>query len=133
MSGPTNSAALDAPDVRSWSLVSAGGRIAIGIGLLAGPELALRALGFNEVSPATIAAGRIAGVRDLVLGVTTLAALGDRDRRRTATLANAVTDAGDTLAFGAALGTTERTAGARGIVAALPAAVAGAWVAWRLS
>jgi hypothetical protein len=69
----------------------------------------------------------------LVLGIITLAALEDRDRLRTATLANAVADSGDTLAFGLALGTSERTAGVRGIAAALPAAVVGAWAAWRLT
>lgn len=132
MRGPANSTALDAPDVRGWSLASAAGRIVIGIGMVAAPKPALRALGFNEVSPATVAVGRIAGVRDLVLGVVTLAALEDHDRLRTATLANAVADAGDTMAFGVALGTSERTAGARGIAAALLAALAGAWTAWRL-
>jgi hypothetical protein len=126
-------AALAAPDVRGWSLLSAGARIAIGIGLLAAPEPALRALGFGEVSPATVAIGRIAGVRDLVLGLGTLAVLEDRDRLRTATLANALADTGDAFAFGAALRTPERTAGARGVAAALPSAIAGALVAWRLS
>jgi uncharacterized protein DUF4267 len=126
-------AAVDEPDVRAWSLASGLGRIAIGVGMLAAPGPALRALGLTEVSPATVAVGRIAGVRDLVLGVATLAALQDRDRLRAATLANAVADAGDTLAFGLALGTPERTAGSLGIAAALPAAVAGLWTAWRLS
>ena len=126
-------AAVGDPDVRAWSLASGVGRIAIGFGLLAAPETALRALGFSEVGPANVALSRIAGVRDLVLGVVTLAALEDRDRLRSATLANAVADAGDTLAFGVALGTPERTAGARGIAAALPAAFAGGWTARRLS
>jgi hypothetical protein len=128
-----DSAPAGAPDVRGWSLASAAGRIAIGIGLLAAPGPALRVLGFNAVSPATVAVGRIAGIRDLVLGVMTLAALEDQDRLRTATLANAVADAGDALAFAVALGTEERRAGARGIAAALPAAVAGAWTGWRLT
>ena len=120
-------------DVRAWSLASGVGRVAIGIGMLAAPEPALRALGFKEVSPSTLAVGRIAGIRDLVLGAVTLAALDDRDRLRVATLANTVADSGDTLAFGAAIRTSERTAGARGIAAALPAALAGAWTAWRLT
>jgi hypothetical protein len=126
-------AALDAPEVRAWTLVSAGARIAIGLGMLAAPEPALRALGLKEVGPATVAIGRVAGVRDLVLGAATLAAREDRDRLRGATIANAVADAGDTLAFGLAIATTERTAGLRGIAAALPAAIAGGWIAWRLS
>jgi hypothetical protein len=126
-------AALDSPEVRAWSLASAGARIAIGLGMLATPEPALRALGFKEVTPATLALGRVAGARDLVLGAATLAAFGDRDRLRTATLANAVADGGDTLAFGLAIGSSERIAGLRGIAAALPAAIAGGWIAWRLS
>jgi hypothetical protein len=124
---------VDAPDVRAWSVASGLGRVAIGLGLLAAPERAMRALGFTDVSSATVAVSRVAGVRDLVLGIATLAALDDRDRLRVSTLANAVADAGDTFAFGAALGTSERTAGLRGVAAALPAAVAGAWTTWRLS
>ena len=44
-----------------------------------------RRSGFEEVSPSTVAVGRIAGIGDLVLGVATLAALEDRDRLRAAT------------------------------------------------
>jgi hypothetical protein len=124
---------LEAPDVRVFSLISVGGRVAIGLGLLAAPERALRALGFSEASPATVTVGRIAGVRDLVLGLVTLAALKDSDRLRRATLANAVADAGDAAAFAIAVGSDERTAGTRGVAAALPATLAGAWVAWRLA
>ena len=139
MSEPTTAeeasrhAAADAPDIRAWSVLSGLGRVAFGVGMLAAPERALRWVGFTEVSPATMMVSRIAGVRDLVLGVATLAALGDRDRLRGATLANAAADAGDALAFGLALGTDERAAGARGMAVALPAAVAGVWTAWRLS
>ena len=123
----------DAPDVRGFSLISAAGRIGIGIGMLAAPELSLRALGFSQVDQATVTVGRIAGVRDLVLGIATVAALDDPARLRTASLANATADAGDAMAFGVALGSKERTAGIRGMAAALPAAVAGIWVSWRLS
>jgi hypothetical protein len=126
-------AALDSADVRVWSLASGIGRVAIGVGMLAAPQPALRALGFAEVTPATTAVGRIAGIRDLVLGVVTLIGLEDRGRLRAATLANAAADAGDTVAFALALGDGERTAGARGLAAALPATVAGFWTAWRLS
>jgi hypothetical protein len=126
-------AALDSADVRTWSLASGIGRVAIGVGTLAAPEPALRLLGFVEVSPATAVVSRIAGIRDLILGVVTLVALEDRARLRAASLANAAADAGDMLAFALALGGGERTAGARGLAAALPATVAGLWTAWRLS
>jgi hypothetical protein len=63
----------------------------------------------------------------------TLGALGDGDRLLGATVANATADAGDAAAFAIALGTEGRTAGIRGVAAALPATAAGIWVAWRLS
>jgi hypothetical protein len=122
-----------APDVRAISVISSAGRAVIGLGLLAAPEPALRALGFSGTTSATVTVGRIAGVRDLVLGLVTLTALTDPERLRVATLANAAADAGDAIAFALAMGTEERTAGSRGIAAALPAALAGVWVAWRLS
>ena len=120
-------------DVRAWSLASGLGRVVIGLGLLAAPEMSARMLGFEEVNPATVTVSRVAGVRDFVLGIATLAALDDRDRLRAATLANAAADAGDTLAFGVALGTSERRAAVLGLTAALPAAFAGIWTSWRLS
>ena len=118
--------------MRAWSLASGIGRIAIGVGMLAAPGPSLRLLGFGELSTATTTVSRIAGIRDLVLGVVTLAALDDRERLRTATLANAAADAGDTLTFALAFASGERSAGARGLAAALPATVAGLWTAWRL-
>jgi hypothetical protein len=126
-------AEISDPDVRVFSLVSAAGRVAIGVGMLAAPGPAMRALGFSEVGAATVAVARIAGIRDLVLGGVTLAALGDRDRLRTATIANATADAGDSVAFAMAIRAEERTAGLRGVATALPATLTGIWVAWRLS
>jgi hypothetical protein len=125
--------AVDSPDVRAWSLVSGAGRVAFGVGMLASPDWALRALGFTDVSPATVAVSRIAGIRDLVLGVLTLTGLEDPGRLRAATLANAAADAGDTVAFALALRDGQRAAGSRGIAAALPATLAGLWTRWRLS
>lgn len=125
-------ATVDAPDVRAWSLASGLGRIAFGVGMLAAPERALRALGFADLSPATVAVTRVAGVRDLVLGLVTVSGLDDPDRLRNATLANAIADAGDTLAFSLTLRTPERAAGVRGFAVALPAAAVGIWTRWRL-
>jgi hypothetical protein len=107
--------------------------MAIGLGLLVAPEPSLRALGFSDVSPATKAVARIAGVRDFVLGGVTLGALDDGERLLSATVANATADAGDAAAFVLALGQGERDAGLRGLAAALPATLAGLWVARRLS
>ena len=121
------------PDVRAWSLLSGLGRVGFGVAMLLTPEPALRALGFDQVGSATITVTRLAGVRDLVLGLVTLAALQDRERLRAATIADAVADTGDALAFSLALGSAERSAGSRGLTAAVPAAIAGAWTAWRLS
>jgi hypothetical protein len=124
--------AVEAADVRAWSLASGIGRIAFGVGMIAAPERALRALGFADVNPATVAVTRVAGVRDLVLGLVTVSGLDDPDRLRRATLANAIADAGDTLAFSLTLRTSEREAGVRGFAVALPAAAAGIWTRWRL-
>ncbi len=126
--------ALDSIDVRTLSLASGAGRIAIGVGLALAPRQTLAALGFEDASPSTIAISRIAGGRDIVLGSLTLLARGDADRLVSASVANAAVDAGDALTFTAAIcaGEEIRAAALRGIAAAVPAAAAGAWVALRL-
>jgi hypothetical protein len=124
---------VQSPDVRAFSLISSAGRMAIGLGLLVAPEPSLRALGFSDVTPAMKAVARIAGVRDFVLGGVTLGALADRERLLTASIANATADAGDAVAFALAIADGENAAGLRGLAAAIPATVAGIWVARRLS
>jgi hypothetical protein len=122
--------------VRGVTLVSGAGRIAIGIALALAPRMALSGLGFRDHSPATIAVARIAGGRDIALGVTMLLAAGDAERLRAAHIANAGVDAGDAAAFAGALASGDenvRDAGLRGMAAGLAAALAGAWAAWRLS
>jgi hypothetical protein len=101
--------------------------------LLIAPERALRLLGFSEVTPATKAIARVAGIRDFVLGGVTLGALEDRERLLGATIANATADAGDSAAFALAMRDGERRAGAGGLATAAAATVAGVWAAWRLS
>jgi hypothetical protein len=127
--------AAAAQDVRALALASGLGRLAIGAGLAVAPGAALAALGFREHGPSTVAVARIAGGRDIALGAATLLALGDAERLRLASIANAAVDAGDTLTFAAALAARDdevRGGALRGVAAAVPAALAGAWVALRL-
>lgn len=121
--------------MRAFAVISGLGRIAIGVGLALAPRRALGALGFSDVSPGMIAISRIAGGRDIVLGAATVAALRDADELRRASLACAAVDGGDAASFAALLGQGEdvREAAIRGLAAAVPAALAGLWVARRLS
>ncbi len=115
----------------------AAGRIAIGAGIWLAPERTWRALGLGgtPAAGAALALGRMAATRDLVLGAAALAALGDRERLRRVSAATAVVDAGDVLAFALTLreGGELREAGIRGLAAALPATLVGAWIARRLA
>jgi hypothetical protein len=132
--GAIGSGALGDPDVRLLTLVSGLGRIAIGAGLALAPRRSLAALGFREDSAAVVAVSRIAGGRDIVMGALTLASLGDSGRLRRASLANAAVDAGDAATFVAVLLGEEgmRSSAIRGLVGAVPASLAGLWVARRL-
>ncbi len=131
MSTP-NADPVGSPDVRTLSLASGAGRIAIGLGMLAAPKLSLRLMGFPGANRASVTIARVAGGRDIVMGIATLNSLDDPDRLRAAILANAAADAGDSVAFALALRAGERTAGVVGMSAAVPATLAGLWVAWRL-
>ncbi len=124
----------DDPLVAPLAIVLAAGRLAIGAGLWVAPGPSSRALGFAELDSRGLALARIAATRDLVLGAWILGALGDRARLRRATGAVALTDAGDALTFALAArsGGNAGTAARRGLAGAVPAALAGAWLAARL-
>jgi len=118
---------------RAVALALAGGRMVIGAAFWLAPELIRRSLGFAELDDEGLAIARIAGTRDLILGAWQASAAGDREKLRAASIAVAACDAGDTLAF-ALLAKSGRTGpGVRGLGAALPATVAGAWLARRLA
>jgi hypothetical protein len=108
----------------------AAARLGIGAGLWLAPAQALGALGFDRIEASGLALARIAATRDLVLGAWQLAgSAGARERRR-ASLACAVSDGGDAVAFCLALGdTSTRRARRRGLAAAIPAALVGLWLA----
>jgi hypothetical protein len=121
-------------DVRAVSIAMGAGRIVIGLGLAASPEIAMRMLGFPRYSAETLVVSRVAGARDIVMGAATLLALGDRRRLAAAHLANAAADAGDSATFATALSSEEELRGAalRGLAAAVPATIVGLWAASRL-
>src|SRR3978361_1980791 len=87
---------------REAALGIAAGRMAIGAGAVFATRPALKALGFTEVDAAGTALGRIAGSRDIAVGLLTLAARGDRKALRLATLIGTALDASDAATFGAA-------------------------------
>ena len=122
------------PDVRAIAFASGAGRIVIGLGLAASPRIAMRMLGFPRYTDETLVVSRIAGARDVVMGIATLLALGDRRRLAAASLANAGADGADAATFAATLakGDELRPAALRGLAAAVPATAAGLWAAARL-
>jgi len=90
------------PLARQTVLAIAAGRIAIGVGAVFATRPALKALGFAEVDAAGTALGRIAGGRDLALGLLALAARDDQRALRIVGLAGAAVDASDAITFGVA-------------------------------
>jgi len=129
---PRRPTAVPGAVVRALSAGNGAGRIALGLGLMVAPERALEVLGFPDAGPGAVVISRIAGVRDIVLGVNTILALNDPVRLRAASLANAGADAGDALTFSLALGGDSHAAAKRGVAAAVPAALASIWAARRL-
>jgi hypothetical protein len=116
----------DAP--RAAIIGLGAGRIAIGLGLWIAPEALARVLGLRDLGPEALAIARVAGTRDVLLGVWQLRALQDREALVRATTAGAIADAGDALAF--AIATRDpraRGAGWRGILTAVPATAVGLW------
>ncbi len=119
------------PLARGAVLAVAAGRVAIGIGTLLATRPALRGLGFAETDASGTALAKLAGGRDLALGLVTLAVRDEPAALRAAALAAAALDAADAATFALA-GTDPRTrdAGVRGFVSGAAAAGLGFW-AWR--
>jgi hypothetical protein len=122
------------PLARAAVLAIAAARIGIGVGAFAFTRRALAALGFQRPHGATLALARLAGGRDIALGLHALAARKERERLREAAALGALVDAGDAVAFGAALAGRQgidRTA-ALNAPLGLAAALLGAWALRRL-
>jgi hypothetical protein len=122
------------PLARATALAIGAGRVGLGLGISAATGRALALLGFERPQPPTVALARLAGGRDIALGVHTLAVASDPGRLRQATAIGALVDLGDALAFGAALGAggrIRRTA-LLNVPIAAGAAIVGAWAFRRL-
>ena len=131
-----NAASTSQPDdlARLGATAIAAGRIGIGIGAMFLTRPALKALGFTEPDGATVALARLAGGRDIALGLHGLSVRNDPDELRKSVLLGAAVDAGDAAAFAAALvgrDGIDRTA-AMNVPIAGAAVIAGAFVAMRL-
>lgn len=113
----------------------AAGRIVIGAGIWATPELAARALGLKPFDAEALAFARLAATRDLILGAWLATELREGGKPLAPTAALAACDAGDTLAFAllAGRGGDELAPGLRGVATAAPATALGAWLAVRLA
>lgn len=113
----------------------AGGRIAIGAGIWLAPKLTLKILGFGgDPGSAELTLARMAGARDLVLGIWHATVLDDRGELRRATNAITFADAGDAIAFAlVAKSGGPMQAAVLGLGAAAPATAMGVWLSRRLS
>jgi hypothetical protein len=122
------------PLARATVLGIAGGRIVIGAGALLATRPALRVLGFEASDTSARALARIAGGRDLAIGLLAFAARDDRAALREAAAAAAAVDLGDAICFAVAgRDPAAGRAAVQGILSGGAAAVVGAWAIRRLS
>lgn len=122
------------PLARQAVLEMAGCRVAIGAASFLATGPSLRAAGLGEANATARAVGKVAGGRDLALGLLTIAARDDRRMLATVALAAALCDAADAAAFSFAAAEPEtRTGGALGVLAGGGAALLGFWAFRRLS
>ena len=122
------------PLARAAVLGIAGGRIAIGVGALLATRPALKALGFEVSDTSARALARIAGGRDIAIGLLAFAARNDRVALREATAAAAAVALGDAVCF--AIAGRDPAAGraaVQGILSGGGGAAVGAWAVRRLS
>jgi hypothetical protein len=121
------------PLARTAVLGIAGGRIAIGAAALLATRPALKVLGFEASDTSARALARIAGGRDLALGLLTFAARDDRERLREVAALAAAVDLGDAICFGiAGRDPAAGRAAVQGILSGGGATVVGAWALRRL-
>jgi len=121
------------PLARAAVLGIAGGRIAIGVGAMLATRPALKILGFEASDTSARALARIAGGRDIALGLLTFAARDDRERLRETAVVAAAVDLGDAICFGiAGRDPAAGRAAVQGILSGSAGAAVGAWAVRRL-
>jgi hypothetical protein len=122
------------PLARQAVLGMAAARVGIGAAAFLATGPALRGAGLGEANATGRAIGKVAGGRDLALGLLTFAVRDDRRMLATVALAAALLDAADAAAFSFAAAEPEtRTGGAIGVLAGGGAALLGFWAFRRLS
>jgi hypothetical protein len=122
------------PLARTAVLGIAAGRIAIGVGALLATRPALKALGFDASDTSARSLARIAGGRDIALGLLTFAARDDHLALREVTAAATAVDLGDAICFGiAGRDPAAGRAAVQGILSGGAATIVGAWALRRLS
>jgi hypothetical protein len=126
--------AAERTTTRRLALGLGGARVAIGAATWLVPSTSMRFLGFDPEDAQNRALGRLAGTRDLILGVLAIASLGEPAAMRATSLANAWVDAGDAATFGIALARRQGIdqAAVMGTASATAASVTGFWLANRL-
>jgi hypothetical protein len=108
--------------------------MAIGVGALLATRPALKVLGFDSSDTSVRSLTRIAGGRDIALGLLTFAARDDRVALREVTAVAAAVDLGDAIVFGVAgRDPAAGRAAVQGILSGGAAAIVGAWALRRLS
>jgi hypothetical protein len=121
------------PLARQAVLGMAGSRVGIGAAAFLATGPALRGAGLGEANATGRAIGKVAGGRDLAIGLLTFAVRDDREMLRTVALAAALLDAADAAAFSfAAVEPETRRGGAIGVLAGGGAGLLGLWAVRRL-
>jgi hypothetical protein len=125
---------LPHPPGRRVALALCAGRLGLGVGALFFTGPTLKAMLFGETDAVGRSLAKLAGGRDLVLGLMTLAARDDAATPRRLTAVATGLDAADAVSLGlAARDRDKRTAKLAGAVSGGGAALAGAWAARRLN
>lgn len=122
------------PLARAAVLGVAAGRTAIGVGALLATRPALKVLGFDASDTSARSLARIAGGRDIALGLLTFAARDDRAALLEVTAVATAVDVGDAIVFGiAGRDPAAGRAAVQGILSGGAAAAIGAWALRRLA